>query len=404
MDIARGKINGAKKVLVYGPEGIGKTTFAAAFPDPVFIDTEGSTKEQDVARLPEPSSWTMIKEEVRYVAQHPDVCRTLVIDTADWAEKMAIQSVLDEHNKSGIEDFGYGNGYRYVFEKFGELLNLLNDVIAAGVNVVLTAHATLRKFEQPDELGAYDRYTMKLIDSPKTSISAAVKEWADMVLFANYKTIVVTDSKTKKAKAQGGARVMYTSHHSCWDAKNRYGLPEELPFSYEGIRTVIESAPIADKARKPAESVRKQPECDQKTAESAQKPSENVRKTADAKPKIEPAPTPLPPAMKAAAEAMNTPPSQPDPPRIGEDDLDKRIPKALRDLMLKDNIGEWDIENFASKKGFVPYDTKIWDYETVNPGIIHGLFVAQWTKVRDQIHQMNKDTYREIPFAEIPFT
>jgi hypothetical protein len=102
--------------------------------------------------------------------------------------------------------------------------------------------------------------------------------------------------------------------------------------------------------------------------------------------------------MKAAVEAMNNPPAQPDPPRIGENDLDKRIPKALRDLMLKDNISEWDIENFATAKGFVPYDTKIWDYETVNPGIIEGLFVAQWTKVRDQINQANKDTYREIPF------
>ena len=400
MNITRGKISGAKKVLVYGPEGIGKTTFAASFPDPVFIDTEGSTKEQDVARLPEPSSWTMIKEEVRHVAQHPDICRTLVIDTADWAEKMAIQSVLDEHNKNGIEDFGYGNGYRYVFEKFGELLNLLNDVIAAGINVVLTAHATLRKFEQPDELGAYDRYTMKLIDSPKTSISAAVKEWADMVLFANYKTIVITDSKTKKTKAQGGARVMYTSHHSCWDAKNRYGLPEELPFSYEGIRAVIESgsAPVADNARKPAESVRKQPESAQKPAETVQKPAESARKPANAEPRIEPVPAPLPPAMRAAAEAMNNPPVQPDMPWISEKDLDKRIPKSLRDLMLKDNIMEWDIEKYTEDKGFVPYNTKIWDYESVNPGIIEGLFVAQWEKVRDQINQMKKDTCIEVPF------
>ena len=85
MEITRGKIDGAKKVLVYGPEGIGKTTFASQFPDPLFIDTEGSTKEQDVARLPAPSSWTILKEEVRYVTQHPEICRTLVIDTADWA-------------------------------------------------------------------------------------------------------------------------------------------------------------------------------------------------------------------------------------------------------------------------------------------------------------------------------
>lgn len=62
-----------------------------------------------------------------------------------------------------------------------------------------------------------------------------------MVLFANYKTwSVAVDDKGKKRKAQGGARVMYTSHHPCWDAKNRYGLPEEVPFEYESIRSIIE--------------------------------------------------------------------------------------------------------------------------------------------------------------------
>ena len=249
MEITSGIIPCAKKVVIYGPEGIGKTTFASKFPDPVFIDTEGSTKNLDVRRLPAPSSWTMLKEEVRYIAQNPNLCRTLVIDTADWAEKLAIQSVLDSHGKSGIEDFGYGNGYRYVYEKFGELLNLLNDVIEQGVNVVVTAHAILKKFEQPDELGAYDRYSMKLIDSPKTSISAYVKEWADIVLFANYKTIVITDSKTKKTKAQGGTRMMYTTHHSCWDAKNRYGLPDELPFDYKEIASVFGEQPAAKEAQ-----------------------------------------------------------------------------------------------------------------------------------------------------------
>lgn len=390
MEITRGKIRGAKKVLVYGPEGIGKTTFAAGFPEPVFIDTEGSTKEQDVARLPEPSSWTMIKEEVRYVIQHPDVCRTLVIDTADWAEKMAIQSVLDEHNKNGIEDFGYGNGYRYVYEKFGELLNLLNDVIARGINVVMTAHATLRKFEQPDELGAYDRYSMKLIDSPKTSISAAVKEWADMVLFANYKTIVITDSKTKKTKAQGGKRVMYTSHHSCWDAKNRYGLPEELPFSYDSVKTVIEgqsaaparetaSDPVPPKKPDEAPSATPAPAPDpvpSKSNEEPQKEKKTKGNSADAE-------RAAPPTLSATAS-------------VTDKDLDMRIPKALRDLMLHDNICEWDIENFAASKGFVTGDAKIWDFETQNPGIIEGLFVAQWDKVRDQIRQARET--QELPF------
>lgn len=391
MQITRGKIPTAKKTLIYGPEGIGKTTFASQFPNPLFIDTEGSTKELDVARFDPPSSWAMIKEDVRYVLQHPNVCRTLVIDTADWAEKMCIQSVLDEHNKNGIEDFGYGNGYRYVYEKFGELLNLLNDVIKAGINVVMTAHATLRKFEQPDELGSYDRYGMKLIDSPKTSIAAAVKEWADMVLFANYKTIVITDSKTKKTKAQGGQRIMYTTHHTCWDAKNRYDLPEELPFKYSEIQHVIESGsrevtvkfPETHQREEPAAQSSVVPKAEPMPSKSVAEPNEEAK---------EPQPVP------ETAGTVNTATDANDPTAsiVKEEDLDKLIPKSLRDLMLHDQISEWDIENLVTSKGWMPYDTRIRDYESISPGFIDGAIVAQWDKVRDIIRTARKK--QEIPF------
>ena len=76
----------ALKTVVYGPEGIGKTTFASCFPKAVFIDTEGSTKFFDLARFPVPTSWTMLLDEVQEVINDPTVCDTLVIDTADWAE------------------------------------------------------------------------------------------------------------------------------------------------------------------------------------------------------------------------------------------------------------------------------------------------------------------------------
>ena len=154
MNIIRGKQPGAKKVVIYGPEGIGKSTFASRFPSPVFIDTEGSTKDMDVARFEKASSWQMLLDQIEYVRTHPDVCRTLVIDTIDWAEQMCVEAVCARHHKSGIEDFGYGNGYVYVKEEFGRFLNRLSDVVEAGINVVLTAHAQVRKFGQPDEVGA----------------------------------------------------------------------------------------------------------------------------------------------------------------------------------------------------------------------------------------------------------
>ena len=99
------------KVVLYGPEGIGKSSFAAKFPQPVFIDTEGGTKRLNVARLPAPTSWAMLLDEVAEVRKSNVPCRTLVIDTADWAERLCTEAVCARAKVHGIEDFGYGKGY-----------------------------------------------------------------------------------------------------------------------------------------------------------------------------------------------------------------------------------------------------------------------------------------------------
>lgn len=201
LKIIPGKLGGAMKVVIYGPKGIGKSTLAAKFPRPLFIDTEGSTRHMDVQRTERPTSWAMLLELVRCIKADPGLCSTLVIDTADWAEQLCITSICDSKRISGIEDMGYGKGYVYVAEEFGRLLNLLEEAVDNGIHVVLTAHAMMRKFEQPDEMGAYDRWELKL----QKKTAALVKEWADLLLFANYKTLsVAVDDKGKKFKPQGG--------------------------------------------------------------------------------------------------------------------------------------------------------------------------------------------------------
>lgn len=237
MKITKGVIPSAVKTLIYGSEGIGKSTLASQWPDPVFIDTEGSTKQMDVARLPVPESWKDVIDEIKYVSQHPEICKTLVVDTADWAELLCIKDLTK--SVESIESFGYGKGYVMLAEKFKEMLDELDKVIKSGVHVVCTAHAQMRKFEQPDEMGAYDRWELKL----QKKTAPLVKEWADMILFCNYKTIVVNvdgqGAQKGKNKAMGGERIMYTSHHNCWDAKNRFGLPDKVPMSFESVKDVI---------------------------------------------------------------------------------------------------------------------------------------------------------------------
>ena len=248
MQITSGRLQKPIKCVLYGPEGIGKSTFAAMAPFPLFCDVEDSTAHMDVRRLPKATSYQMVLDEINYVKANPHLCDTFVMDTADWAERLCRENVCAKNGKTGIEDFGYGKGYSYVYEDFGRLLNALDELLPLGINVIVNAHAVMRKFEQPDEMGAYDRWELKLISSQKCSIANMLKEWADLVLFANYETIVVKNNETKKHKAQGGQRVMYTTHHPCWDAKNRFGLPEKLPFDFRQVAGlfVCKSAAVPD--------------------------------------------------------------------------------------------------------------------------------------------------------------
>lgn len=235
--ITSGIVYDPQKVIIYGPEGIGKSTFASKFPDPVFIDTEKGSLKLDVKRLPKPSSWAMLLDEVDSVRRGEVQCKTIVIDTADWAEKLCLRSICASKKWDGIEAPGFGKGYVYAKEEFGKLLDLLEEVLLSGRNVAITAHAQISRVDQPDEFGSYDRWSMKTTKW----VAPLLREWCDMLLFANYKTFVVKDGdgKNAKGKAQGGQRVMYTTHHPCWDAKNRDGLPEECPFDFSAIAHVI---------------------------------------------------------------------------------------------------------------------------------------------------------------------
>ncbi|MCD8124438.1 MAG: AAA family ATPase [Lachnospiraceae bacterium] len=375
MKITKGRLPGAKKIIVYGPEGIGKTTFASQFPDPLFIDTEGSTKDMDVARFDKATSWAMVLQQVKYVINHPDVCGTLVIDTADWAEQLEISSLCAEKGWDGLEAPGYGKGYTYSAEKFGELLNLLEDVTEKGIHVVITAHAQLRKVELPEEMGAYDHWEMKT----SKKVAPMLREWGDAVFFANYKTRII--EVNKKKKAQGGQRIMYTNHTPFWDAKNRYGLPEEMPFEYNSIRHIIErNADVSPQVSKLPEKPREEP-------------------VPVAPPKKEEVPEPVP--LKSTKEpAKETAPEEPaavkekEPPK-GIVEPDKRIPKALRDLMITDSVDEWDLQRVVESRqgGVYPPDTPVWNYDDE---FIHGWILKFW----DQIVTMAREAKGkdEIPF------
>ena len=351
MTISRGKVNLPYRVVIYGPEGIGKSTFAAQFPEPLFSDTEGSTLRMDVPRFdPRPESWAMLTQQAEFVRDNPSICRTYIIDTGDWAERMCQKAVIDRAKKTGIEDFGYGKGYVYAAEEFGKLLNILTEIHQRGIHVVITAHAAMRKFEQPDEMGAYDRWEMKM----HKLVSAMLKEWADMVLFANYKTYVVaTDNSGKKHKAQGGKRVMYTTHNPCWDAKNRDGLPDELPFEFAQIASLFGDAASTVPVPVPAAA----PVADQ--APEVQCPDADV---------------PAAPATPAPEQSENW----------------DGIHPQLHALMKANGVQPEEIMYIANdQKGYYPAGTPIRNYAQ---DFIQGWCIGMWDKVLETVKKNREET------------
>ena len=373
MKITKGKIARAQKVVLYGPEGIGKSTFAAMFPDPLFIDTEGSTSNMDVARLEKPSSWTMLEQQIEFVKNNRP-CKTLAIDTIDWAERLAIEFVISRSQKTSITSFGYGEGFIQLEEEFGRFLNKLTDLIEVGINVILTAHAKIAKFEQPDEMGAYDRWELKLGNKTTAKTAALTKEWADMVLFMNYKTFsVATDDKGKKFKGQGGKRTIYTSHNPAWDAKNRHNLPSEFTMDYSHIAHIFDNQ-------------------DQVKTVKPEVINNSRMQTKDA-----PQDQLVEPSLSELNDNVISKPQK--------EELTEKIPKALADLMKTNKVTVDEIKEVVGMRGYYPEDTPIENYEA---DFIKGVLVGAWEQVFGMIKENRLNSGEFVPVdsvdvGEMPF-
>ena len=360
MNITRGKQAKAQRVIIYGTEGIGKSSLASQFPNPLFIDTEGSTSNMDVARMDKPTSWTMLMNQIAFVKANPTVCDTLIVDTIDWAEALAIESVCSLHGKKGVEDFNYGIGYTYVREEFGRFLNKLQEIVDLGIHVVLTAHAQIRKFEQPDEMGAYDRYELKLGKKTSSQTAPLVKEWGDIVLFCNYKTVVMK-SASNKNKAQGGQRVMYTTHTPSWDAKNRFGLPEELPMDYQAIAHIFNKQ--------------------SKQAVPQEKTIQQVQPVQPVQPVAEPVATPVA-TVATVATVVEEVPKDPFI-ELSTLELPEILPQSLRDLMRQNSVTTEELQLMASNRGHFPMGTPIENF----PKEYWDVVVANWETSMQEINQ-----------------
>lgn len=243
--ITKGKLEKPPRILLYGVEKIGKSTFAASAPSPVFICSEDGTSELDVARFPEPKHWEEVRYAIDSLVRNEHTYRTLVIDTLDWLEPLCWNNVCRRGGVTNIEDWGggYSKGFGAALDEWRSLTDDLDELRhKKGMGIILLAHSWIKSFKNP-EGDDYDRYELKL----HNKASALFKEWSDVVLFATFETFAAKTKGGQKAKGVStGARVIRTSRTAAYDAGNRYDLPDPMPLDYGVFAEAV-------KMRQPAE-------------------------------------------------------------------------------------------------------------------------------------------------------
>jgi len=244
-NIHMGRRHSPPRILIYGTEGIGKSSTAAQAPNPIFIPTEDGLDQIDCASFPLAARLVDVEAAIQSLLNEKHDYETVVLDSVDWLERLIWDVLCEQYGVSSIEkvDGGYAKGYTHALTHWRKVLNDLNTLRnSRGMCVILLAHAKVEKFEDP-EFSAYDRYSPRL----HKHVTALLTEWADAVLFATRKIITKTEDggfgreRTIAAGLgkDGGERILRTVGSPACVAKNRYNLPAELPLSWSALMQAL---------------------------------------------------------------------------------------------------------------------------------------------------------------------
>jgi hypothetical protein len=233
---------------IYGPDGVGKTTFASQAPDVVFMEIERGTSQLDIARLPRPESLAQFRQQLLALrnAEHP--FRTLCIDSLDFLEQLIWAEVCQEADIKSIELYAGGFGKGFIRAGEGYWRPLMADLVELSqkMHIVLICHSKVKRFDDPTQANGYERFQLSLNDIA----GAIVRQSVDAVLFANFKTKVRELSKTNTRGLGGEERALFTEYRPSHDAKNRFNLPYEIPLKWSEfalrVREFYTGKPIAE--------------------------------------------------------------------------------------------------------------------------------------------------------------
>lgn len=230
--IQKGRQPKPRRIMIYGVHGIGKSTFGAMAPNPIFVPTEDGISDIDTDSFPLAESYEDFLANLTTLATEDHEYQTAVIDSVDWLERLIWDHVCGQHKVKSIEDIGYAKGYTFALQQWSEVLQALNFLrLQKSMTIILIAHAQIEKFDNP-ETESYDRYSPKL----HKKASAIVQEWCDEVLFANYQTFTRNEDqgfgKDRTIATGSGERILRTTERPAHVAKNRCGLPDEIALDW----------------------------------------------------------------------------------------------------------------------------------------------------------------------------
>ena len=228
------------RVFLLGVEGIGKTTFGANAPRPLFITSEDGLSEFNKIERCSPDSWEEITGVVgELLSQDKIDYKSLVVDTSDWMERMIYDWVCKDASTDDINKAygGYGKGHDRATSELVVFLRQLDQLRQKHkTRIIILGHVHIKAFTDPAG-EAWDRWEAK----GNKKFAGVIREWSDSVLFATRDVHKIKRADGSGDKAAGGERVIYTTWHPGFDAKNRKSLPSKLPLSWEAFEAAENS-------------------------------------------------------------------------------------------------------------------------------------------------------------------
>ena len=225
--------NEGEKMIVYGGEGMGKTTLASMSPDPIFIGLDDGGRKIRHPKTGEPVKavhGVETFEDLRDALHSPglfDSGKTIVLDTITVAEKRAEPYLfrtikVGDQYPTNIEQYGFGKGYKHLLDIMRVLLQDCETHVRAGRNILFLAQESAVRIANPEGLD-YLQSGPALQHNNQVSIRNEVCQWVDHVFHINHlNTRVAGKPDDRTGKAVGDStRAVYAAGARHFKAKSR---------------------------------------------------------------------------------------------------------------------------------------------------------------------------------------